>query len=268
MGILMRSLAGSILAAAVAAGCGMAQETIPEKHVKDIRAEQTQEVILASPLCQRARENPDSASHIRKVDPATLEPDLTRLMEKSDEVVLGGAATAFTTAISPSGDDVAQYFDVKVLRTLKGSYKAGDTLTFALPWSILTCGKVSFVTVPSTPWNGNSQGPFVLFLRQAHGYEAQWISGLQLTGGEGLQGMYVLPVPLKSQDYKNCTGILRGSVEKCNAFLEASQDPISIENRVDPLIKKYDKTPISEFLKEVQATADSLGYATQANATK
>jgi hypothetical protein len=246
----------------------MAQETVQEKHVKDIKAEQTRDVILASPLCQRTRENPDSASHIRKVDPATLESDLNSLMDKSDEVVLGGVATAYATAISPSGDDIAQYFDVKVLRTWKGLHKVGDTLTLALPLGFLTCGKTSFVTAPGTPWKTNSQGPFVLFLRQSHGNETQWIPAFQLTGGEGLQGMYDLPVSLKSEDYKNCNGVLDGSVGKCNAFLEASQDPISIPNRVDPLLEKYDEMPIAAFLKEVQATADSLGYATQANATK
>ena len=46
----------------------------------------------------------------------------------------------------------------------------------------------------------------------------------------------------------------------CMEFLETSDLPIAVPLTIDPLFKKYDKMPISEFLREVQDAADSLGY--------
>jgi hypothetical protein len=57
-------------------------------------------------------------------------------------------------------------------------------------------------------------------------------------------------------------------VEKCNAFLENGQFSVSVPYRLDPLFKKYNGMPLSNFLKEVQATADSLGYAASSAVTK
>jgi hypothetical protein len=272
MGIVMRSLAGSILAAAVAAGCGMAQETIPEKHVKDIKAEQTRDVILASPLCQRTRENPHTASHIRSVAPATLEPDMSSLMEKSDEVILVGDTITSTEAISPSQQDVVKYYDVQVLRSWKGSHKVGDLLTFALPNATVRCttslanGEPTFTTLSGVSGlKGPVWGAFVLFLRHSQGDEAQLTPGLRLTGGDGLQGMFQVSLDLHSHI---CNVAHPRKTGECSAFLEASDIPVVDLYVRDPLSKEYDGMPISSFLQEVQATADSLGYATQANATK
>jgi hypothetical protein len=272
MGIVMRSLAGSILALGVMAGCGMAQETVQEKRVKDIKAEQTRDVIFASPVCQRARDHGSWVIRTHQVSPATLEPDLSRLMEKSDEVVLAGYAGTSTAATSPSQEDVVKYFDVKVLRSWKGSHKVGDTLTFAIPDAVVRCttslanGEPEFLTLPVIgDWKELYWGAFVLFLRHSQAGEAQLIPGLRLTAGDGEQGMF--QVQLGIQD-STCDGVPRDGAEKCNAYLEASQIPVADLYVRDPLFKKYDGMPVSSFLQEIQATADSLGDATQANATK
>ena len=56
--------------AAIAAGYRLAQEPFLEKHVKDIRAEPTEDVIFASPLCRQANA---ARYHIidQRVNPAT-----------------------------------------------------------------------------------------------------------------------------------------------------------------------------------------------------
>ena len=56
--------------AAIAAGYRLAQEPFLDKHVKDIRGEPTEDVILASPLCRQANA---ARYHTidRRVNPAT-----------------------------------------------------------------------------------------------------------------------------------------------------------------------------------------------------
>jgi|HubBroStandDraft_6_1064221.scaffolds.fasta_scaffold2666679_1 hypothetical protein len=54
MKTIVRDSALLIDVAAIAAGYGLAQEPFLEKHVKDIRAEATEDVIFASPLCRQA----------------------------------------------------------------------------------------------------------------------------------------------------------------------------------------------------------------------
>jgi hypothetical protein len=56
--------------------------------------------------------------------------------------------------------------------------------------------------------------------------------------------------------------------ELCMEFLDSSDLPIAVQLTIDPLRKKYDKMPVSEFLQEVQDTADSLGYTQQNSAAK
>lgn len=270
----MRDLARVTMVVAVAIGCGLAQGAAPEKHVKDIRAEQPQAVISASPLCQRARAiGPYGYFHTREVNPATLELDLSTLMQKSDEVVLAGSVSDETKAISPSGEDVVEYFDVKVLRTWKGSRKVGDLLTFAVPWAHVYCG---LEPRPSNPiigantytgsfadWEGLGHwGPWVLFLRQSRGVEKQLVPGFRLAGADGIQGLFLVRTEDDPTLYncRDCNGILPGSVPKCNAVLDASQAPVSVRYRLDPLKRKYDEMPLPNFLKEVQSVADSLGF--------
>jgi hypothetical protein len=78
--------------------------------------------------------------------------------------------------------------------------------------------------------------------------------------------MYTVPFSVHDD---TCEAILREDIKKCSAFLETSQIPLNAQYYAhDPLIKKYDGVPASEFLREVQSVADSLGYATQASASK
>ena len=76
----------------VALGCGLMQASASEKHVEDVKAEQTPDMIAASALCRHLLEpgNHHDADTEPAVDPATLEADLSSLMLKSDEVVLLG----------------------------------------------------------------------------------------------------------------------------------------------------------------------------------
>jgi hypothetical protein len=46
----------------------------------------------------------------------------------------------------------------------------------------------------------------------------------------------------------------------CMNFLETSDFPIAVPLTIDPLSKKYNGMPVSEFLNEVQDLASSLGY--------
>jgi hypothetical protein len=248
--------------AVVATGLGMAQQAVPEKHVKDIRADQPQKAIAASSICQEVRAVGHSKDNVRSVDPSTLETDLSSLMEKSDEVVLGGAFTASVNSLSPSGKDVVQYFDVRVLRSWKGSHKIGDLLTFGVPWGGVPCGLVSgagssvgfFTLTGGKDWLGiTSGGPWILFLRYSHADEAGTISGLRLTGGDGVQGLFEVDRPKPGDD---CYAVLPGSGQRCSTALDSSQEPISVRYRLDPLKTKYDGMPVSSFLKEVQLLAD------------
>jgi hypothetical protein len=269
----MHDMARLILLSAAAAGCSLAQQPTHEIHVNDIRAEQPQNVLLASPLCERARANGHAILHTFKVDPATLEPSLAELMEKSDEVVLVGQSWASYVGISPSGNDIAEYFDAAVLRSWKGSHKIGDMITYAIPSAHLNCspsmvGEPVFLTfAEGGGWKGDPWGPKILFLRQSRGEEAQFIPGLRLTGGDGLQGAYMIPFPLHDS---SCFAVDLGHehkhAEACRARVEASQIPISAQYRPDPLYKTYDGMSVSSFLQEVDSVARSLGYAAPAHA--
>jgi hypothetical protein len=268
----MKTILTQLILLTVAIGGGLTQQATPEKHVKDIRAEQPQNVISASPLCQQVRAAGHSEDDVRDVDPSTLEKDLPSLMQKSDEVVLGGAFTASLKTLSPSGTDVVQYFDVRVLRSWKGSHQVGDLLTFGVPWGGVSCrlpgkggsGLGFFTLTGGSDWLGiASGGPFILFLRYSQGKEAQTISGLRLTGGDGLQGFFEVN-RLKPGD--DCYAVRPGTGQKCSTALDSSQEPISVRYRLDPLKNKYDEMPVSAFLKEVQSVVDTM--AAQSGAIK
>ena len=66
MKTIVRDSALLIEVAAIAAGYRLAQEPFLDKHVKDIRAEPTEDVIFASPLCRARYHTID-----RRVNPAT-----------------------------------------------------------------------------------------------------------------------------------------------------------------------------------------------------
>ncbi|MGA7574573.1 MAG: hypothetical protein WCA97_11350 [Terriglobales bacterium] len=273
MEAIMRDFARVFLVVSIVVGCGLAQDTTKEKHVRDIKAEQTQEAIFASPLCQRVKVDGRNYYSRPQVNPATLAADLYALMQQSDEVVVTSGPVDLATAISPSGEDVGEYFDVKVLRSWKGTHKVGDLLTFGVPQGTVNCEPTT--TVRSGPFVGastlrmdwlgqGSLGPYVLFLRQSRSDEKELIPGLRLTGGDGLQGFFSV---LHNKNGTECTGG-PSRFEKCLAVLDTIQEPISVQYRPDPLKKKYDGMPTSKFIKEVQSVADSLGYSGQANSAK
>ncbi len=262
---------------AMAMGRGLAPQTPPEKHANDIRKEQPQTVIAASPLCQRTMANPQGPNmHKYSVDRSTLAPDLESLMEKSDDVILTTAPADGYEAIAPSGDDVIDYMDVKVMRVWKGSHKAGDTVTFAIPEAIVDCSPRP--TWTSDPLFSTYTGlgywtlsgineSFILFLRHSQGSETQLTPGLRMAGGSGLQGIYPVQFPIFSPLIKesHCQNNISGNkypedAKLCMDFLESSDMPIAVPLTFDPLFKEYNEMPISEFLKEMQDAADSLGY--------
>jgi len=266
----LRDLARLILAAVLAVEAGPAQQAqqpapapAPEKHVKDFRAAQTQAMISASPLCQQVRET-HSYVHRRDVDSTTLAPNLFTLMQQSDEIILASTFGDQTSALAPSGQDVVAYFDVKVLRTWKGTHKVGDLVTFAMPWGAVNCGlpvkngQANSAAVTMTgglDWETvRYAGPYVLFLRQSRGEETELTPALRLTGGDGMQGLFVV----HSAYDQDCTCVMPGSLTKCNASLDSSKEVVSVRYRLDPLKEKYEGMPVPQFLQEVQATAAAL----------
>lgn len=272
---VVHACARVLLVFALVAGCAQAQQAAAEKHVPDIRAEQTQAVIAASPLCQQARAEGHSHYNLREVNSADLETSLAALMEKSDEVVLAGWSTNHTTAISPSGEDAIQYYDVKVLYSWKGAHKIGDLLTFAVPWGAISCASsepqprgsaINAATLTADAgWKGIGRpGPWILFLRQSRDGETQLTPGLRPAGGDGLQGLF----PVTNISDRNCFGIVPGSIERCTAVLNSSHEKVEILYRRDPLKEKYDGMQISTLMKEVESVADSLGYTAQAGGAK
>ena len=262
-----------ILVAVISSGRGLAQKAAAEMHVQDIRDTQPQEMIEASALCRKVRANDEWTHHKREVNPATLQTDLSALLQKSDEVVLVGSFIDQTLVLSPSGEDAITFHDVKVLRTWKGTHKPGDLLTFAIPEGAVNCGlepghdipAIGVVTSTGAPdWEGiRSRGPYVLFLRQSQGSESQLIPGLRLAGGDGLQGLFALHSRYepRSAFEEDCRGIFPGSVARCDAKVDASDETVKLVYRRDPLKKKYEGMPVPSFLKEVKSVADSLSYS-------
>jgi hypothetical protein len=134
-----------------------------------------------------------------------------------------------------------------------------------MPWGAVNCGlpvhngQVNSGAVTMTggfDWETiRYAGPYVLFLRHSRGDETQLMPGLRLTGGDGMQGLFVV----HSAYDKNCTGVMPDSVANCNAILDTSQETVAVRYRRDPLKKKYGGMPVPIFLKEVQSVADSLG---------
>lgn len=251
---------------------GVAQQGEPDKHVKDIRAGQPQQFIAASSLCKRVELGVHGYVHRREIDPGTLETDLYNLMWKSDDVILASNFTDELDALAPSGEDAVEYYDVKVLRTFKGSHKAGDLVTYTLPMGGVYCGPKPLqgsaansgaVTLTGGSEWGRSrfQGPFVLFLRRSRGEETKLMPGLRLTGGDGLQGLFALRDHYDRDNYTDCLGMLPDGAAKCTAKLEASVDTVKIPYGPDPLHKGYDTMRVSQFLSEVQSVADSQASA-------
>jgi hypothetical protein len=266
---IVRCLTGALLVAAAALGTGRPQSADHELRLSEIRAQQPQEAIFASAVCQRAREDQGHRVFRRdQIDPKTLVASLDVLMEKSDEVALA-VLLGSARVLSPSGESTTTYYEARVIHGWKGSHRAGEILTFGIPYGTVSCGPPgpnhSSVTVlmgEGDDWHGvdyNGRGPYayVLFLRRSAGNEAQSVQGLRLAAGDGVQGMFLIhvPVPTPSDPERYCGDALKGNVQHCDAFLEASQSPVTVAYARDPLAKKYGGMPASEFLKEVQSVS-------------
>jgi hypothetical protein len=258
-------------------GAGQTESAPKELRVQDIRAQQTEEQLKTTAPCLRARESP--THHIAQstvIDPKTLSLDLTTLMQESDEVVLAGRSYASARVFSPSGESAVDYFDVKVMRSWKGSHQVGDVLTFALPAGAVYCGMTeshqnsSFSTMAGTlEWkNSLYLGPYVLFLRHPQGKETQLVQSLFPAGGQGLQGMFQIQIPLKDEGWRPCNGVLEGTLKWCDSHLETGDYPIQVPYVHDPLAKKYDGMRISEFLQEVRNAAADQGLDEKSTATE
>jgi hypothetical protein len=287
----------SILAfLALALGSSMSQEVAREKHVEDIRAEQTPERIARSNFCKRAIDAHLSHPylHLRQVNPETLERDVTSLYQKSDEVVLVDFLLRSAFGISPSDEDVVTYKDVRVLRSWKGAHNVGDLLTFGASNGEARCNSdvyASTITGRDDGWFLPTMGngwhwPAVLFLRRD---TSGLIDGLMLTGGEGTQGLFQVDSDLvncfddgcvqrssievcirasfdhlaceKRMSYPQCRDpkVDQDLIAQCTRRLDNGKEPMHLIYGRDPLLKKYQRMPVSRFLKEVQAVADSPG---------
>jgi len=268
------------LIVAMAIGYALAQQAPPEKSAREVRLEQEMSPggIAGSPLCQWVLANPQAPSrHDYPVDRSTLVPDLRGLMRESDEVLLTSILSDGVEAIAPSGDDVIGLIDVKVLRAWKGSHKPGDTVTFATP----SFGRINCLPMPQGGhwphfstfvgagyWTSDGFGrdeAYILFLRHAQGSEKLLTPGLRMTGGSGLQGMYSVQFPFPSPliEESHCQNDISGKKypddpKLCTEFLDTSDVPIFVPLKIDPLFKRYNGMRVSEFLEEIQNTADSL----------
>jgi hypothetical protein len=263
-----RNFVEAILTVGIALAAAASQQataplTATERHVQGIKAEQTDQTIFASPLCDLVKANGGHYERRHEVSAATLAPTLFDLMSLSDEVVVASDPLGLASAISPSGEDVGTYFDVKVLRSFKGHSRVGDVLTFGVPRGSVNCEPPPVHSGPfvgaqtlNSDWLGpGSLGPYILFLRHSRADETDLLPGLRLTGGDGFQGFFSV---LDRNKRSDCS---RGEnrLASCLAGLETIQEPISVRYRRDPLKEKYDGKPASEFLKEVQSIAESSG---------
>jgi hypothetical protein len=153
------------------------------------------------------------------------------------------------------------------MRIWKGSYKVGDELTFGIPAGTVQCGEsptspaIFSTMVLDGDWKGTFFGPYVLFLRQSQGNDTRLVQGLLPAAGDGLQGMFPIQIPVKSEADRECNGVLDGSVQWCDAYLETSQDPVAVPYALDPLAKKYNGVAISDFLRDVRSAASQQGLS-------
>jgi hypothetical protein len=102
---------------------------------------------------------------------------------------------------------------------------------------------------------------YVLFLRQSKGNETKLVQGLFPAAGEGMQGIFEIPVPggpqINAEDY--CVGNQDVNVQHCDAIMRSSQSRVVVPYAHDPLAKKYGGMPASAFLREVRSVADAQG---------
>lgn len=264
-------MAGAMLAAMATLGAGQSKNADKELTVADLRAQQPDEAIRASAQCISARENADKPGSpiIRHhtIDPQTLSQSLSDLMRNSDEVILAGVQLHHAELLSPTGDTAVTYYDVKVIRTWKGSHNVGDVVTFGVPAGRVNCGRSESghaVYFPTIAWDADWKNmvlgqPKVLFLRRPRGEETRIAQSLIPTGGGGLQGVYPIHISPTEEAEPKCTGVLPGTLKWCDSFLEVSQLPVRFPFSHDPIAKRYDGMPAHEFLDQVRETAADQG---------
>jgi hypothetical protein len=274
MKTIVKNLTRVAIVIAVALGTGWPQSTAQELRLTDLKAQQPQETIRASAPCQRAREAADQQIiHRIPIDPATLVPDLNTLIEKSDEVVLA-TYRDHMPLLSPSGESAATYYEVRVIRSWKGSHRAGDILTFGFPGGYLRCELSSVfpsfsVLLGGTDYDRHNDyeyhldGPdaFVLFLRKSEDNEKQLVQGLRAAAGEGVQGIFPIEIPFPSDAFDKCFDRRSNNVQPCDSYLENSKSPALVPYVHDPLRKKYGSMSVSDFLHEVQSVVAAQGLA-------
>ena len=256
MKTIIGNLTGALLIAATL-GMGRSQSAAQEIRLRNIKAQQPQETIFASAPCQSVRETDQGwISQSKTIDPKTLVRDLKNLEEKSDEVLLAGLLD-YASVLSPSGESVTTYTEVRVIRSWKGPHHSSDTLTFGVPFGRVSCEPTTsehilswFDVTPDGSWflwddPDNVSGVdvvggpnvFMLFLRRPDDSETRLIQGLLPAAGEGLQGRFAIRVPevLLSEAEQNCSGVPSGAgvrpdmnVRKCDAYLETSQSPVMV----------------------------------------
>src|ERR1700761_5714969 len=246
MKAILKKLIGEVFFTVAALALCRSQSAITELHVDDIRAQQPQEKLAASPLCRQAFESPKHGILQRtSVDPNTLIQDLGTLMERSDEVVLTGVAYRGFTVFAPSGESVTTYYDVKIIRSWKGTHEVGDTLTFGVPAGAVHCGwtdsrqsSVYVSTMKGTnEWQDNLlyDRPTILFLRRPNGNETQLVQTLLPATGGGLQGIFSISLPVS--DYKTsnkCASLKSETLKWCDSYRETSQYPVVAPYVPDP----------------------------------
>lgn len=140
MKTMMRKLTGALFLTAAALGAAWPQSASRDLRLSDLKAKQLpEETIFDSAPCQRARKAPQHqiVQH-PPIDPKTLMPDLNSLMEKSDHVVLALVRDS-ADRVSPSGESPVKYIEVRVIRSWKGSHRAGDILTHGWPGGRIPC---------------------------------------------------------------------------------------------------------------------------------
>jgi len=251
-------------------GIGQQQNDNNELRVLDIRAQQPQAVLAASAPCLHAKESPEHriVQHTA-IDSNSFVQSLAELIQKSDEVVLGGSAYRSASVLSPSRESATTYYEVKVIRSWKGSHNVGDVITFGIPVGGVRCGEteshqsINFSTMVGTAeWKRKIfDGPFLLFLRHPQGKETELVLVQDLipSAGNGLQGMFPIHIPPQDDAINQCTGVPPDSIRWCASYLETSQYPVEVPYTLDPFAKKYDSMPISDFLVKVRDATDSQG---------
>jgi hypothetical protein len=158
----------------------------------------------------------------RDADSADLAGDLPSLAMRSDEVLLVHSLITYG-GVSATGDSVQTQYDVQVLRSWKGTHKAGDVVRVSV-----LAGGLLFPdgTQAAMRVNGFSRlrdgGRYVLFLHSAP-EEGQSTPNFLLVGG-GVQG----------------------------AFLLNDEKVLPVYQKGD-LAKAYDKQDVPKFLAELDA---------------